>query len=59
MKNMLEGNASFSYPFMELKQALRSWDLCLDEMIKVFDIISNGEDVCGVKKVSGSAKEYF
>jgi len=56
---MLEGNASISYPFMELKQALRSWYLHLDEMIKVFDIIKDGEDACGLKKVSGSAKEYF
>ena len=56
---MLEGNASISYPFMELKQALRSWDLCLDEIIKVFDIINKGEDACGLKKVSGSTKEYF
>lgn len=56
---MLEGNVNFSNPFMELKQALRSWDLRLDEMIKVFDIIKDGEDACGLKKVSGSAKEYF
>ena len=47
----------FSYPYMELKQALRSWDLCLDEMIKMFDIIKDGEDACGLKKLSGSAKE--
>ena len=56
---MLEGNARFSCPFMELKQALRSWDLYLDEIIKVFDIIKDGEYACGLKKVSGSAKEYF
>ena len=56
---MLEGNASFGYPFMELKQSLRSWDLRLDEIIKAFDIIKDGEDACGLKKVSGSAKEYF
>ena len=40
---MLEGNANFSYLFMELKQALISWDLHLDEMIKVFAIIKDGE----------------
>ena len=50
---------SFSYPFMELKQALRSWDLHLDEMIKVFDIIKDNENDCGLKKVSGSAKGCF
>ena len=44
---------------MELKKALRSWDLRPDEMTKMFDIIMDGEDSCGLKKVCGSAKEYF
>jgi len=38
----------------ELKQALRSWNIYFNEIIKQFDFIKNKDENCVYKKVSGS-----
>ena len=42
-----------------LKQALRSWNLCFDEVVKGFGFIQNGEEACVYKKESGSSKAFL
>ena len=41
-------------PIYELKQALKSWNIHFDEIIKHFDFIKNIDESCVYKKVSGS-----
>jgi hypothetical protein len=43
----------------ELKQASRSWNLHLDEVVKGFGFIKNVEESCVYKKVSGSAVVFL
>ena len=38
----------------ELKQASRSWNICFDEIIKLFGFIKNEDEPCVYKKISGS-----
>jgi hypothetical protein len=42
-----------------LKQASRSWNLRLDEVVKGFGFIQNGEEACVYKKESGSSKAFL
>jgi hypothetical protein len=37
-----------------LKQASQSWNLCFDEVVKVFSFVKNVEEPCVYRKVSGS-----
>ncbi|KAK4389770.1 Copia protein [Sesamum angolense] len=37
-----------------LKQASRSWNICFDEVIRIYDFVKNDFDPCVYKKVSGS-----
>jgi hypothetical protein len=41
------------------KQASWSWNLCFDEVVKVFGCIRNIEEPCVYKKVSGSAVVFL
>ena len=42
-----------------LKQASRSWNTRLDEVVKGFGFIKNEEESCVYKKVSGSARVFL
>src|SRR3954468_23318420 len=42
-----------------LKQASRSWNLRLDEVIKAFGFVQNVEEFCVYKKLSGSSVEFL
>ena len=42
-----------------LKQASRSWNMCFDKMIKIYDFIKNGEELYIYKWTNGSVVIFF
>src|SRR4051794_4208452 len=58
-QEMLVRCPNFKGPFYGLKQASRSWNKRLDEVIKGFGFITNEEESCVYKKLSGSARAFL